>query len=95
MCSVERCQCHSCIALCLQVQRALLGGIHQSSGVLGTTARDINSRYRDSLSVLKGWQIRDITPSIHIVKASGVLGKPKTGKLVLSETEMAMHQFMS
>lgn len=94
-CCKERYQYYPFIVLSLQVQRALLGGVKQTSGYLLTKQKDLISQYRDCLSVLQGWRICDISPNINIVESSGVLGKPKISKRVLSGEEMAQHKVLT
>lgn len=79
-------------ASCFQVQRALLGDVKQTSGYLLTKARDLKKLYMDCFSVLQGWRIADISPSINIVAPTGILGKPTSNKLRLSEAEMMTHK---
>lgn len=81
--------------MCSQVKRALLGAVKPTSGYLLEKARDLSSQYKDSLSVVKAWRIGDISPSINIVNSSGVLGKPKTSKRVLSDEDMAKYKVVT
>lgn len=95
LCGMEINQYYPCMVLCVQVQRALMGDVRHTAGYLMTKSKDLNSQYRDCFSVLQGWRIGDISPNINIVHASGVLGKPKTGKRVLSGAEMVKHKVVS
>lgn len=57
-------------------------------------ATSLHDLYKDSLSVLQGWRIADISPSIRMMKPNRILGKPKTGRLVLTDTELVMHKLI-